>query len=230
MLSRSELEPWRRMHGLILYGYCCTINDLLVMIESLNAYKLTYNRHTVDFKLIFLLDECNNELLHNLFNKLHEPNVEDRPNQDPLEAKVYDGLRVATEENCLFLTIEKSKINTVKNLAKLNELMHDLLRTIYTRISFFIDNFNVNDDKHVNHAADYLKTPIEREADVQQTIQLQFKFFNKKKVLGRMLKHRADLYLLMNSVNIAFTHYFKAYNLLKNEKDNVWSALALLGK
>jgi hypothetical protein len=225
-ISRCVFEPWRAIHGSIFYVYCASITDLYASMKNLNGYKSKYQSQSTDFKLIFLSNESNKEFLLGLADKLAAWKDDC---ENPIENEALKNLKQIAG-HFIFLTLDNGGISSVESYTTLKDSVQDLMQKICLKISDSIDAMSLNDEKQLNFAADYLKTPLERATDVQNTTQLMFKFFNKKKVIGRMHKHRADLYLELNCIETAFSNYLKAYNLLKNEKDSLWTASALLGK
>ena len=136
------------------------------------------------------------------------------------------------ENNIIYFEDEDIEKNP-RDSTKLKTVMNEIVHQIYIKIFKQADLVNSNDDKQINYYSEYLKLPSERSkldgTDSSTSSLLQLKLINKKKTAGRMNKYRADLWLLLNSIENSFVYYFKAYNTLKKEQDVLWASSALFG-
>jgi hypothetical protein len=149
--------------------------------------------------------------------------------------------------------IDKIAVIVETEKAKVETAMRDMINNIFKKIAYQIRLLNANEDKQINYFSEYLKTPIEKQTNdasvsmpngmsgsaslrtttnssVQtQSSLLSIKLINKKLVIGRMSKFKADLYLLLNIADSALINYSQAYNSGKKELDTVWCMSALEG-
>lgn len=93
---------------------------------------------------------------------------------------------------------------------------------------------STSEDKQLNYYSELLRTPYERATGEQSMLSnssfLSIKMINKKQVIARMNKFKADLYLLLNIVDSALINYSHAYSQGKKETENaVWAMSALEG-
>lgn len=93
---------------------------------------------------------------------------------------------------------------------------------------------STSEDKQLNYYSELLRTPNERATSensmLTNTSFLSIKMINKKQVISRMNKFKADLYLLLNIVDSALINYSHAYSQGKKESENmVWTMSALEG-
>lgn len=93
---------------------------------------------------------------------------------------------------------------------------------------------STSEDKQLNYYSELLRTPSERATSessmLTNTSMLSIKVINKKMVISRMNKFKADIYLLLNLVDSALINYSNSYSQAKKEPDNsVWTISALEG-
>jgi hypothetical protein len=156
--------------------------------------------------------------------KSQEETIEDK---NELNIELQNELK-NLEKSIIYLEDDK-----IENDAKIKTVINEIVHQIYIKIYKQVDLVNSDDEKQINYYAEYLKLPTERskldETETSTPSLLQLKLINKKKTAGRMNKYRADLFLLLNSIDNSFIYYFKAYNTLKKEQDYLWSSSALFG-
>lgn len=93
---------------------------------------------------------------------------------------------------------------------------------------------NTSEDKQLNYYSELLRIPNERALSEASLLTnssvLSIKMINKKQVVARMNKFKADLYLLLNLVDSALLNYSNAYSQAKKEPENtIWAISALEG-
>lgn len=144
------------------------------------------------------------------------------------------------ENNLIYLECSDGNINgfSKSDYNKIKTVIYEVINQIYIKLVKLAELVNPNDDKQISYYSEYLKLPAERPNLSEENSNrekssfdsiLQFKVINKKRVAGRMNKHRGDLHLLLNNIESSFNCYFKSYSTLKKEQDYLWSASALLG-
>ena len=163
-----------------------------------------------------------------------DPNDEAKKEQETIEDTNELDIELQSELKSLEKSIIYLEDDTVENdSAKIKTVINEIVHQIYIKIYKQVDLVNSNDDKQINYYAEFLKLPNERsKLDDNENATpslLQLKLINKKKTSGRMNKYRADLFLLLNSIDNSFIYYFKAYSTLKKEQDYLWSSSALFG-
>ena len=153
-------------------------------------------------------------------NLLVEQAVNEETEKPELNIELNNELK-NLENNIIYLE-DANQILPV-DLVKIKTVMHEIVNQIYIKIYKQADLVNSNDDKQVNYYSEYLKLPNERskldsgDGNAAPSL-LQLKLINKKKTAGRMNKYRADLWLLLNSIENSVIYYFKAYSALKKSK------------
>ena len=118
--------------------------------------------------------------------------------------------------------------------AKIESSLKECLILIVKNLSDKLKDLDTESDKQINFFSDLLKTPADRSLAMTQstlsaTSVLSIKVINKKLITARMHKNKADVYMLLNSVNSAIYHYYQAYNLARKEDDEIWAVGALEG-
>jgi hypothetical protein len=119
---------------------------------------------------------------------------------------------------------------------KVDASLKECLTVIVKHLTVCITNLDTDNDRQVNAFSDVLKCPADassKKTAAQSTVtssqMLSIKVINKKMIVGRMHKQKADLYMLLNAVNTAVYYYHLAYSLAKKEEDSVWWTSALEG-
>jgi hypothetical protein len=121
--------------------------------------------------------------------------------------------------------------------SKIEASLKSCASIIVKDLSEKIDLLDTENDRQINAFSEVLKSPVETrtrsskttQSTVSTTQMLSIKVINKKLIVARMHKQKADLYLLLNAVNSAVYHYNRAYTLGKKEEDLVWFTSALDG-
>jgi hypothetical protein len=121
--------------------------------------------------------------------------------------------------------------------AKIDTCVKSCVSVIVKDLAEKIVSLDTENDRQINSYSDVLKSPVETRGRSAKTTQstvsssqmLSIKVINKKLIVARMHKQKADLYLLLNAVNSAVYHYYQAYSLGKKEEDSVWLTSALDG-
>jgi hypothetical protein len=120
------------------------------------------------------------------------------------------------------LETEKNKIETIIN---------SVINSIFKKLFFLANQIDPNNDRQFSIYSDLLKTPFEKKIEEEKQISsfLSIKVINKKMISSRMAKYKADLYLTLNLLDLAFMYYTLAYNSGKKEQDLNWTYSALYG-
>jgi hypothetical protein len=120
------------------------------------------------------------------------------------------------------LETEKNKIETIIN---------SVISSIFKKLFYLANQIDPNNDRQFSIYSDLLKTPFEKkiEEEKQTSSFLSIKVINKKMISSRMAKYKADLYLTLNLLDLAFMYYTLAYDSGKKEQDLNWTYSALHG-
>lgn len=131
--------------------------------------------------------------------------------------------------------VDKIAVIVETEKSKVESALKDMANAIFKKLMAQIKGINTSEDRQLNYYSEFLRTPNERGGDsssastLSSTSFLSIKLVNKKTVVARMNKFKADLYLLLNLVDSALLGYSYAYSHAKKEADSIWAMSALEG-
>ena len=228
------------------------INETNEIIEA-NLSNYDLNRNNSIFQFDFdtkenLINNLNN-LKESISEELEVP-IAGRPTlvKSVSTIKMFDEVefqsKVKTYHNDIvylnFAVEQDGGHNPVYKRNKIELACQEAVNIIYKKLLNLANLINPNEEKQLSYYSDFLKSPIENVDNKEENVKtagstlsttsfLSIKFINRKAVIARMHKYKADLYMILNIVELAFVHYAQAFNATKKENDLYWSLSALEG-
>ena len=251
--SVDMMEPVADLNGLNLSEEIKETNEIIE--AHLSSYDL--NRNNSIFQFDFDTKENVMSNLNNLkrsesgfSTEEAEAPVAERPTlvKSASSAKMFDEAefqsKVKAYHNDIvylnFAVEQDGGHNPVYKRNKIELACQEAVNIIYKKLLHLANLMNPSDEKQLSYYSDFLKSPIENVDNKEQNVKtagstlsttsfLSIKFINRKTVIARMHKYKADLYMILNIVELAFVHYAQAFNATKKENDLYWSLSALEG-
>lgn len=127
--------------------------------------------------------------------------------------------------------------DNVRKHDRISLVAQETLSLVFHKLLNMANRINVTEEKQLNYYSECLKSPVETNEESKSSSQalqpsssfLSIKLFNRKIVTARILKYKADLYLTLNIIDLAFVNYAQAYAATKKENDTFWSVGSLEG-
>jgi hypothetical protein len=239
--------------------------SVISMNSSIDADILSLNDNLKgeEDKLSTNLDELSSSTNADLFNQVEtkldpvEFDLEDeignktkeKPNDPVLQQEIDAKLKILDKDkeiaylDFLFAKTGADKIGVIieTEKSKIEHALQEAANAIFKKLYNLTKLINGSDEKQLNYYSEYLKSPIERNANLKSdqtrssdatisaTSFLSIKVINKKVVSARMNKYKGDLFMQLNMIEHAFSYYAQSYSLAKKEQDFLWASSALEG-
>jgi tetratricopeptide (TPR) repeat protein len=222
ILDWCQLEPTRAPFFLIGYAACYNQSDILNAIKKFETLKNTYRKTVMMSKLFINFHKVPST------NETLKEEVEVEVDSDELNER----LKVNEKDICYIdyrFDMNEPETPATKERYSQSELkiqstISDSINVIVDKLYDLATNIDEKNEKQKEYYYDHLKCPLDKETkNFEFSSMLSFKVVDKKIVLGRMVKYKGDLFLILNLFDSAIKNYNNALNYIKKNSDLIWA-------